>query len=552
VGDDDVPLRVDQRSAELSIVEVAGGAAVSMTWSSLRSSAERMAGFLTDAGIGPGGVVVIEGSTSLRTLVVAFAAWQAGAAVSISPSHETLGPVAAIRALSERCKHVKPAAVYLPKALWQAADDSDGDAQGVRRLDEEIVDRILAASCSEAATEEHGRLIPPRDVDLDAVALIQSTSGTTSEARLVSISWRMLLANLIAIQERLALDPDDRFVSWMPLYHDMGLVGYLLLPALLGCRTTLLPTFSFVRSPWLLLEEIQRIGGTITGSPTFGIALLIRALRSRGPYDLSTLRHLVWGAELIDINMCNRLAILGREHSLRPDVFAFAYGMAEATLGVSIRPRSRPSDAHFHLSHGWMSSVVAPPRSRRGYAFTGPPLNGLEVRVVDRDSQHVLNAEDVGELQIRGDSVVRAYFGPAATSSTVTTEGWLSTGDLGCIVDGEVVVIGRSKDIVVVAGHNVFPEDVERIVGRIDGIRPGRVAAVQCNGPAGEALAILAELSGAARVQQREIRRAVHEQLGVSPAVVAFVDPGTLPKTSSGKLRRAACRELLHQEVDVS
>jgi fatty-acyl-CoA synthase len=502
------------------------------TWDGLARAVEGVAAALQRAGLQPGDAVAIEGRTCTEVVLTIFAAWRCGAAVTLLAPGPAGDPSAVVGEVTARRALLGVRAAYLPAAGWDRAPV--GALAGLIRLDEV---RVASAARDPApAPSEPAR--SPGDV-----AVHQATSGTTGQPRIVPVTWAMLLANLAAITERLGLRRADSVVSWMPLYHDMGLIGYLALPAYLDAAVRLIPPADFAAAPAVFAEAVDAERGTFSGMTTYGLALLERALRREHTYDLSSLRQVVCGAEMMDLALCDTLVATGRRHGLRPDVFAFAYGLAEGALAVSIGPPAAPGAVEEDPrgpGDGWLR-----PRDR-GFARLGPPVPGVEVRIAtpgvgDAD----VRGATVGEIEIRGASVMAGYVGDGGPGP-VTPGGWLRTGDLGYLTpDGEVVVVGRSKDVLVVGGRKLSPDDVERVVGRIPGVRRGRVVALAELGPAGEGFSIVAERAGTGHADERAVRAALRRQLGVTPLRVVFVPAGALPRTTSGKLRRSAARAAL-------
>ena len=547
---------MDRDRHDLAVVDGAG-AVVSAGWADLASAASHLAGSLRRHGIGDGGVMVVAGTTADETLLAIFAAWECGAAVSIVAAGGRRDLASTSRDLERRVDLLGARCVYAPSLVWERiAANCSGRTRDLLFLDERAVSRGELGGASrqrkldgEQLVDRLGHGYPP-----EAAAVLQATSGTTGDQRIVPVTWRMLRANVGAIARRLGLGDQDSFVSWMPLCHDMGLIAFVVMPAILGARLALVPPESFAVSPGVFPAMIERRRATFSGTTSSALALMVRGLRRHRPFDVSSLRSLVCGAEMIDVELCERAGAAGAPHGLRPDIFSFAYGLAEATLGVSVQPPAKPSDGEDTTSklagNGADSGWIRP--GGRGFARTGTPLDGVDVRVVDVDNRRELDAGDVGELEIRGPAVMSSYVGHSPTESGIDRHGWFRTGDLGFLSAGQVVVVGRRKDVIIAGGRNVVPEDVERIVGALRGIRPGRVAAVPMWGRAGEALGVVAERTAGSAdgiADERAVRLAVGRQLGVAPESVRFVPRGTVPKTSSGKLRRFACRRLLTEPL---
>ncbi|HKE75464.1 MAG TPA: AMP-binding protein [Acidimicrobiales bacterium] len=520
-----------------------------LTWGELAAAAAGVAEGLGRAGVGPGRVVAVEGHTAVEAVVAIFAAWRCGAAVTVLPPAPAGDPAPFARDLAWRRSRLDVGAAYLGDATAAGLDPAA--LAGVVPLDPA---RVAAAARTGPARPPAGDGAGAAPSGPGDVAVYQATSGTTRGPRLVPVTWSMLLANLAGITERLDLRRSDRFVSWMPLYHDMGLVLFLVLPAYLDAATALVPSARFATNPALWAAVAGRERATVTGMTTYGLALLERGLRRERAHDLSTLRSIVLGAEMIDLGLCDDVAATGRRHGLRPDVFACAYGLAEGTLGVSVHPPAPSAAAEEPPSGpggGWLRPLD------RGCARLGRPLSSVEVRIVPAAGRAELGqggahgsgrgAGPVGEIEIRGPSVMAGYVGEGDPRRP---GGWLPTGDLGYLSGGEVVVAGRCKDVLMAGGRTLAPDDVERVVGRLACVRRGRVAAVADVGPAGEGFSVVAERARGTEPDARAVRVALRRQLGVGPLRVSFVAPGDLPRTTSGKLRRGAARALLGDPPD--
>jgi len=328
-------------------------------------------------------------------------------------------------------------------------------------------------------------------------------------------------------------------------------MGLLVFPMYLGMDAVSITPMDFLGDPLLWADLITKHRGSVTAAPNFAYSLLARRLRKApdGAFDLSSLRFALNGAEGIDVTTLERFAAEGARFGLRKEAIAPAYGMAEATLAVSVvRPgagyRVCPPHPDLVAAHG--EGLV----ERVGL---GPPIPGCQVRVVSQD-RSALPPLAIGELQIRGDNVTAGYRTEAGFEPTTDAEGWLSTGDIGYLTeDGQPVICGRNKDILIISGRNVHPEDIERSVTGIDGVRSGGVAAVRLStASAGEGFAMVAEspLHGDATESARirtEVADRVFGTLGVSPHAIHVVPAGWIPKTSSGKLRRLETSERLRQ-----
>jgi fatty-acyl-CoA synthase len=415
-----------------------------------------------------------------------------------------------------------------------------------------LVERGIAFRTIESL-EGDGSFEPDADVaGEDDTALLQLTSGSTAEPKAVRITHGNLHANISAMREAARLDVEnDVMVSWLPLFHDMGMVGFLTIPMVTGLELVTVTPVDFLKRPLLWAELISKYGGTVTAAPNFAYAVLARQLtRADGPLDLSTLRIALNGAEPVDADAVAAFTDAGARFGLAPTSVLCAYGMAETALGVAFAPVDTGLEVDEIDADALEAHRLATPGTGRRFPKLGPPLPGIEVRVVT-DAGAVLGEREVGVLQLRGPSVTPGYLtvdGPVATQDA---DGWLDTGDEGYVAEGQVVVCGRRKDVIIMGGRNIYPTDIERAAVGADDVRAGNAVAVRL--PAGErreSFAVVVESRKAGDPEaEKSIRKDVTSRVvsavGVRPAEVVVLGPGSLPKTPSGKLRRAATGDLL-------
>lgn len=419
-------------------------------------------------------------------------------------------------------------------------------------LDQRGISYLMLADLDDPAVRP---LRAPVPVGEDDTALLQLTSGSSAEPKAVRITHGNLYANLTAMAQAGALDPvNDVMVSWLPLFHDMGMVGLLTVPMALGLELVKVTPADFMSRPLLWAELISKYRATITASPNFGYALLARRLASTDEhYDLSSLRFALNGAEPIDPAAVRAFTSVGARFGLPETCMVCAYGMAETTLGVSFAPCGVGMEVDTVDADGLETrreAIVAETSGRKVRAFPrlGPPLPGMEVRVLADDGRP-LGRREVGRLQLRGESVTREYLTTAGPLATQDADGWLDTGDEGYLAEGDVVVCGRRKDVIIMGGRNIYPLDIERAAGVVDGVRPGNVAAVRMDaGARRESFAVAVESkqagdADAERILRKEVISRVVDAVGLRPAAVVVLPPAALPKTPSGKLRRAAVRD---------
>ena len=417
------------------------------------------------------------------------------------------------------------------------------------------------------------------DTDAESVAFLQYTSGSTSTPKGVLVRHGDLLANQQLIREAFGTTPESVIVTWLPLYHDMGLIGGLLHPLWLGCECTLLSPFHFLQRPARWLEAVSRYRATVSGGPNFAYDLCVDRVspEAREELDLSCWEVAFNGAEPVRAETLDRFtdAFAGRGFDRR--AFFPCYGLAEATLLVTggggsggrekRPPRVRAVDAAELERH---RAVEASPVSEaspavRRLVSSGAPPSGVVVRVVDPETRREVEAGRVGEIWISGPSVTAGYRNRPETNREVfdarlvDLDGgpFLRSGDLGFLDDGELFVTGRLKDLIVIRGRNLYPQDVEWTAGASHpSLRAGGGAAFSLEVAGEERLGLAQELDfrqdpDLDQVAQA-IRRAVAEEHEVTIEVLALLRPGQVPQTTSGKVQRRACRDrLLAGELEV-
>nr|MDT0659075.1 AMP-binding protein [Micromonospora sp. DSM 115978] len=519
----------DPGGGTLTVLDADGGV-TELTWAGVHLRARRIATVLLGDGFGPGCRVGLLADTGVDLVVTLQAVWLIGGAVTVLPTpagrdrSARRGQIRAVVADAGLNLVVfgdgVPAELAAPGCPVAALPDLVGRSAGVAPV----------------------RVIRPDPGDL---AVLQYTSGSTRLPRGVPVSHAHLAANLVAIRRATGhqFDHPGPLLSWLPLYHDMGLIGALALSMSCGCSAVLVSPVLFARRPAVWLAAIERYRPTWTGGPNFAFGLLSRMLRASPAADLSSLRQVVLGGEPVQAGTMAAFLAAAAGHGLDPSVLTAAYGLAEATLAVTCQPRGRglrydEVDATALEVHG---QALPAPRGgrRRALVRLGGPVPGVELRIVDRRSGVELAARHVGRVEVRGASVVGRYWGeppPPAGS-------WLRTGDIGYLAEGELVLCGREKDVVFAAGRNVYPSDVEAAVAAVPGVRAGGVAAFGVAGTGGDRLVVAVEsVDRQPEVVRRAVRSAVLDEVGLTPAEVAVLPPRRLPKTSSGKLRRAETR----------
>ncbi len=444
-----------------------------------------------------------------------------------------------------------------------------------------VVRPILGSAVETGAVQ---KLAIVESLDLDAprentepslepgdLCFLQYTSGSTSAPKGVRVTHSNLAANAWAIMvEALKSNPDtDRGCSWLPLYHDMGLIGFVIAPLFGLVPVTFLPTLEFVKRPAYWLEALHKYQATITFAPNFAYALAARRAKDAeiASWDLSRIRILGCGAEPIQpatlTGFVDRLSKCGiRANALLP-----CYGMAEATLAISFSQSTGgalkvdsvdASSLREGEAKAWSEEMASDPETKRVEIVNcGPAIPGHEVAVKDVDG-NALGERMVGELCFKGPSVTEGYYNnPEATAGSFKGE-WLHSGDLGYMVNGEVFVCGRVKDMIIIHGRNYYPQDIEWLVQEVEGVRKGSVVAfaMQPEGESSEQLVVVAEWAGKEKPAEDVLSRiekaildVVQTEVGLRPWKVALIPAGTTPKTSSGKLQRRKTKDQFERGV---
>ncbi len=402
-----------------------------------------------------------------------------------------------------------------------------------------------------------GKPISPKPDDL---AFIQYSSGSTGEPKGVMLTHRNLCANIASIVEAAAFSDRDIALSWMPLSHDMGLIGFHLNMLACGASHSIMRTELFARRPLLWLELASERRATVLCSPNFGYQHYLRQFAIKPPQrlDLSAVRLIFNGAEPISADLCRRFATALAPHGLKADTIFPVYGLAEASLAVSFPQPGAPLETVYldrmQLEIGKPVRVVAPgEKDAVELVKLGRAVPGSEFCIVDAAGA-ALPATSIGHVKIRGENVSRGYFRPGVDgiqpASSQSADGWLDTGDLGVLLDGQLVITGRAKDLIILNGQNFYPNDLERIAEQVDGIEANRVAAVGVQSPVEgtETLALFVVHRGSVAdfaPKAGALRRAVSLQTGLE---VAYVVPvAGMPKTTSGKLQRYALAQRFEQ-----
>ncbi len=503
-----------------------------LSWGEVHARAERAAAALAALGVEPGDRVAIVLRTEPAFLDAFFGAWLAGAVpVPLYPPVR-LGRMEEYAQATGRMMAVAGAKVVL----------SSG---GTRRLLGTAVERARPPlGCRDAGDLARVPARIARDVAPEELGLVQFSSGSTVDPKPVALTHAALVAQTDVLVATTSPGPEDVLVSWLPLYHDMGLIAALLGAMSYPGPLVLIPPEHFLAKPALWVRALARHRGTISAAPSFAYAY---AAARVGDADLEGQSLASWrfafdGAEPISAEAMRRFAARFGPYGFDPAAFVAGYGLAEAALAVTFaRPGRALEGRRIDAVRLAAEGVVAP--GDWEVVSVGTPVPGVEVAV--RDASGALAGEArLGRIFVRSPSLMREYLNDPAATRAALAGGWLDTGDLGFVADGALYVHGRAKDVVIVRGANRAPEEFEGALAGVPGLRPGCAVALGFEPPHGdgEALLVLAERQREAPQGDAEIeaaaRRAILDLTGIAPHSVRILPPGTLPRTSSGKLRR--------------
>lgn len=396
------------------------------------------------------------------------------------------------------------------------------------------------------------RLVDEPQRRTDDIALLQYTSGSTGAPKGVALSHSNVLANVHAIGRAIDYSDRDVGVSWLPLYHDMGLIS-MLTTQYWGSSMVIMSPLDFARDPSTWLRAISEHGGTLSPAPNFAYRRCLQLTdNDLEGVDLSSWRLALSGAEHVDADTVRDFSARFVSHGFRSNAFYPVYGLAEHTLAVSFPPLGAEPvvdsiDRDRLAATGVAATIDSEHDSALNFVSVGIPLEGVTVEVRDKEGQP-LDEGHVGELVVKSGCVMKGYFQDVAATAEVLTDGWLKTGDLGYFRDGMLYISGRIKDMIIRNGRKYYPHDIELAATHVPGVRAGRVTAFSLLAEAGkEQLIVLAETNGKSNATNvdlmRRIGTAVAKRIGFRPDEVALCPSGALPITSSGKVRRRLARD---------
>lgn len=514
-----------------------------LSYRDLRDQAQALAQRLDSLGFPRGARVAVAAQSDPSFHLIFFACQYAGLAPIALPAEVQLGGhdayVGQLRQMLQSCE---ASLVIAPESHMSFIREA---AAALPELRVGLLEEFTALDPSER------KLQPLAD---DELAYLQFTSGSTRFPRAVEISQSAVLKNLQEIAEHgLRLDANDRFVSWLPFYHDMGLVGFVLLPMACQLSVDFLSPRSFAMRPLVWLKLLSENGGTISSSPPFGYAICAKRLRNsdRSKYDLRRWRAACVGAERIHPKLLTDFAQALEPAGFDPKSFVACYGMAECSLAVSFAPLATGIEIDVVSKQHMANELLAHPlpgtpwEDPEALVFVdcGEVLPSFELSINDEHGEEVADRR-CGRVCLRGPSVMRGYFqDPEASAETLNEAGWLDTGDIGYRVGDRLFLTARSKDVIIVNGRNIWPQDLEFLADGLPGVRQGNASAFATESPWGEDVAVLVvEYRNSDVEKQQALARALAAEVRAHFGVNAYVDlvpPGTLPRTSSGKLARS-------------
>ncbi|WP_414900068.1 fatty acyl-AMP ligase [Sphingomonas flavalba] len=508
----------------------------------LRHDARAAAFRLIAHGIGPGDRIALIAETGADFAALFFGAVYAGAWPVPLPLPTSFGGAAAyVDQLRTQLGSCDPALLLYPAELDQMASDAATQA-GVMGITFEAF----------AALESPEALLPPARPD--DIAYLQYSSGSTRFPHGVAVTHAGLLSNLAAHAHGMAVTSGDRCISWLPWYHDMGLVGCMLSPVANQVSTDYLKTEDFARRPLAWLDLISRNPGTtLSYSPTFGYDICARRMSSQTKaaerFDLSRWRVAGNGADMIRPDVMQAFVDAFADAGFDAKAFLPSYGLAEATLAVSIMPPGEGIVVELveETQLSGASGDAGRPQRYRAIVNCGVPARDMTIEIREEDGTP-LPDKAIGKVWCKGPSVMAGYFRDPEATAACLVDGWLDTGDMGYMSGGYLYIVGRAKDMIIVNGRNHWPQDIEWAVEQLPGFKAGDIAAFSITTPGGEETpAVLVQCRTSDQSERARLRDQIREKVRAITGmncVVELVPPRTLPRTSSGKLSRAKARNL--------
>jgi fatty-acyl-CoA synthase len=525
----------------------------SITWTQLLSGARGYAQALAAAGVLPGEVVILILQHGESLINAFFGAILHGSIPSIMPFlTEKLSPEQYRRSLSALFQITAPAAVITYPAFEAEVHQGivESTINGVNSVRKLLLDADIQAVHPAGLDRLAGFNRLPSEI-----VLLQHSSGTTGLQKGVALSHQAVFNQLVSYAKSLALTGEDKIISWLPLYHDMGLIAGFLMPLLLNIPLVLMSPFDWVRSPARLLQAVSKYKGTLSWLPNFAYNFCAQKIRERDldGVDLSSWRAVINCSEPMVFKSHQMFLERFQSYGFKKEALATCYAMAENVFAVTQGGIQSPATVDRISQNAYFSEKMARPASGDepfiAMLSAGLPIEGTHVCIFS-DQREKLPERHIGEIALKSNCMLTGYYNRPDATEKAFHQGWYLTGDLGYIANDEVYVTGRKKDLIIVGGKNIYPQDLENLASEVPGIYPGRTVAFGvANEDSGtEDVVIVAESDASISLQQKEvlenqIRQYVTRSSDIALRFVKVVDHGWLLKTSSGKIARSANRE---------
>ncbi len=518
-----------------------------ISWRRLLEGSAGYARAFQQADVSCGEVVVLIQQHGPALVYAFFGAMLHGAVPAIMPFlTEKLSPEHYLRSLTSLIEITRPAAVVTYAEFAPSVRSAIPANSSVRQV-------LLEEAIQPHDTADLGTL--PGLASLpDDVCLLQHSSGTTGLQKGVALSHRAVLNQVDCYRDVIHMTAQDVVVSWLPLYHDMGLIAGFVMPLLCRARLVLMSPFEWVRAPHMLLQAVSRHGGTLSWLPNFAYNFCASKIRPHhlDGVDLSSWRAVINCSEPMRLQSHRMFLERFQPYGLRPEALATCYAMAENVFAVTQGGIDEPVTVDWVESRSLVAERLARPCPPGPGALpmlsAGRAIPNTRVRVVDERGQD-LPERHIGEIALLSDCMLSGYFNRQDLTAKAFLDGWYLTGDLGYLASGEVYITGRKKDLIIVGGKNIYPQDLEELAGQVEGVHPGRVVAfgVFDEQVGTEEVVVVAEADVEGEAERRAIGEAIRRRVNAGSDVVVrhvrVVGPKWLLKTSSGKIARAANRD---------